>query len=160
MSWDAVGGISAWPEFDSRGYAVLPRGRRRAVAVGVRASLALPAGARFPDAAAAALVRLARRVGGMVDQPAVRVPADEIAAALAAWRPPDRPAPEPAVLRERAQVVADSVDAGRALTLGDMERTQRAHLALCDLAAALKRNVGPPERAAEATNRELRALLA
>jgi hypothetical protein len=164
MSYDTVGGFPIFPEFEWLGYAPLPRGRHRVGSLGVRASLAVPAGTPFPDAAAAATVRLAHRLLSRVDFPAGPQPANAVSDAMLAIRQahPSALPPTPEGLQtfaERGRLVTESLAAARTLTLVDMDRTARAYSALGSLAVALHRPTVPIDQATETAQRALQDLL-
>ena len=164
MMYDAPWQVSAFPEFDWLGYAPLPGGRYRVGALGVRASLAVPAGASFPEASTALAARLAKRLLGRVAMPAGPQPPSALTDALLAARRLNPRAPAPTTeaqeaLRERGRLLAEALGAARSLTLGHMDRTAQLFSVLATLATALQRPTVPIDQAVVSAQRALEELL-
>lgn len=141
--------------------APLPRGRRQAVPVGVRATLSLAAGAPFPDAAAAALHAIVERVTQRVELPPRRRPPAALAAMPAHDVHPDtaRRALDPALRLAAAQTVVESLEHGRALVLEDLTRTMLVRESVVRLANTLQERFAPVDQAISDTNREIQKVL-
>ena len=96
----------------------LPKGRQRASAMGVTATLSVSHSAANPDTAATALALLAERVSQSVVPSARRLSTDAI----------QRLAPH--YTADQAQILADSLADSRALVTGDLQRSAQLRTAL------------------------------
>jgi hypothetical protein len=144
MLFQPLGGLS-----DLRGTpleaAELPRGRLRAAALGVHATLSATLAAHDPALAAAALALLAEVVTKTVDMPARRQPLPVLFASST-------------TTQNNVQALVNSYGYGRGLVLDDVRRTEQVHAVLAELIQVVQQR--PAAAAAvEAANEGIQAAL-
>ncbi len=130
-------------------FAPLPKGRQRASALLVTATLSVARKSSDPDIAATALALLAERVSKSVVPSARRLVAD-VAQRLAPHYTP-----------EEIQLLTDSLADSRVLVTSDLTRTRQLHLALWNsLFLPIQRGtVRPLDDIVESANRAVQAVL-
>jgi hypothetical protein len=134
-----------YPRF---GLTALPKGRQRASALGVTATLSIANQARDAAGAASVLIALADRVTRYVPPAARRQSAAELQALF------------PTLTPNGAQTILDSLEVSRALVLDDQQRTRRLHATLYDaLRAPIQSGTRPVAGIVEDANRRVQELL-
>jgi ABC-type glycerol-3-phosphate transport system substrate-binding protein len=143
---EAFGGQAGWQS--PMRFAPLPKGRQRASAMLVTATLSVARKSGNPDAAGTALALLAERVSKSVVPSARRLTTD-VMKRLAPHYTPDQ-----------LQLLADSLADSRALVAGDQSRTKQLHVAVWNsLYLPIQRRTRPLDEIVDSANRAVQAVL-
>ena len=128
--------------------APLPKGRQRASALGVTATLSVSAKTTHPDAATAALALLAEHTSRSVVPSARRLSADAMQRLAPHYSP------------NQIQLLADSLAVARVLVTRDQARTNQLHAALRDsLITPIAHRARPLDEILDSANHAVQAIL-